>query len=152
MILIPRLSTHIEQRKNPMSTNQLSERARAFLAEPRFGVLATINADGSPQLTTMWYELQGDEIMMNTLAGRLKDRNLRRDARVALCFEEGYQYVTVTGTVQLVEDQATAQADIAHLAHRYHPAERAAQMVETQFARQERVTLRMTIERVSEHW
>ncbi len=135
-----------------MSTNQLSERARAFLAEPRFGVLATINADGSPQLTTMWYELQGDEIMMNTLAGRLKDRNLRRDARVALCFEEGYQYVTVTGTVQLVEDQATAQADIAHLAHRYHPAERAAQMVETQFARQERVTLRMTIERVSEHW
>lgn len=135
-----------------MSTNQLSERARAFLAEPRFGVLATINADGSPQLTTMWYELQGDEIMMNTLAGRLKDRNLRRDARVALCFEEGYQYVTVTGTVRLVEDQATAQADIAHLAHRYHPAERAAQMVESQFSRQERVTLRMTIERVSEHW
>ncbi|KPV51780.1 pyridoxamine 5'-phosphate oxidase [Kouleothrix aurantiaca] len=135
-----------------MSTNQLSERARAFLAEPRFGVLATINADGSPQLTTMWYELQGDEIMMNTLAGRLKDRNLRRNARVALCFEEGYQYVTVTGTVRLVEDQATARADIAHLAHRYHPAERAAQMVESQFSRQERVTLRMTIERVSEHW
>lgn len=135
-----------------MSTNQLSERARAFLTEPRFGVLATINADGSPQLTTMWYELQGDEIMMNTLAGRLKDRNMRRDARVALCFEEGYQYVTVTGTVRLVEDQATAQADIAHLAHRYHPAEKAAQMVENQFSRQERVTLRMTIERVSEHW
>ncbi len=135
-----------------MPSNQLSERARAFLTEPRFGVLATINTDGSPQLTTMWYELQGDEIMMNTLAGRLKDRNMRRDARVALCFEEGYQYVTVTGTVRMVEDQATAQADIAHLAYRYHPAEKAAQMVETQFARQERVTLRMTIERVSEHW
>ena len=135
-----------------MPSNQLSERARSFLTEPRFGVLATINTDGSPQLTTMWYELQGDEIMMNTLAGRLKDRNMRRDARVALCFEEGYQYVTVTGTVRMVEDQATAQADIAHLAYRYHPAEKAAQMVETQFARQERVTLRMTIERVSEHW
>ena len=135
-----------------MSTNQISERARAFLAEPRFGVLATINADGSPQLTTMWFELQGDEIMMNTLAGRLKDRNLRRDARVALCFEEGYQYVTVTGSVRLTEDQPTAQADIARLARRYHPADKAAQMIEAQFSRQERVTLRMTIERVSEHW
>ena len=49
---------------------------RAFLNEKRFAVLATINKDGTPQQTVMWYELQGDEIMMNTAHGRLKDRNL----------------------------------------------------------------------------
>lgn len=132
--------------------NQLSERARAFLAERRFAVLATINADGSPQLTTMWYELQGDEIMMNTKAGRLKDANMRRDARVALCFEEGYSYVTVTGTVRLIEDQTVAQADIRSLAVRYDGPERAEQMVRSQFMHEQRVSLRLTIERVSEHW
>lgn len=130
----------------------LTEAQRAFLAEPRFAVLATINADGSPQLTTMWYELQGDEIMMNTKAGRLKDSNMRRDARVALCFEEGYSYVTVTGRVRLIEDQAVAQADIRHLAVRYDGPERAEQAVRSQFMHEQRVSLRLTIERVSEHW
>ncbi|HNP73495.1 MAG TPA: PPOX class F420-dependent oxidoreductase [Kouleothrix sp.] len=129
----------------------LTEAQRAFLAEPRFAVLATINADGSPQLTTMWYELQGDEIMMNTKAGRLKDRNMRRDARVALCFEDGYNYLTIAGTVRLIEDQAVAQADIKRLALRYHPREKAEQLARDQFERERRVSLRLTIERISEH-
>lgn len=132
--------------------NQLSDRARAFLAERRFAVLATVNADGSPQLTTMWYELQGDEIMMNTKAGRLKDANMRRDPRVALCFEEGYSYVTVAGRVRLIEDQAVAQADIRRLAEIYDGPERAEQMVRSQFMHEQRVSLRLTIERVSEQW
>lgn len=71
----------------------LSDKAQAFLAEKRFAVLATINKDGIPQLSTMWYELQGDEILMNTAAGRLKDRNLRRDPRVSICFEDEYYSV-----------------------------------------------------------
>jgi PPOX class probable F420-dependent enzyme len=131
-------------------TTKLSEWARAFLAEPRFGVLATINADGTPQLTTMWYELQGDEILMNTAAGRLKERNLRRDPRVALCVEDGYRYVTLSGRVRLIDDQETAQADIYRLALRYHPKEKADKMAQD-FRKQHRITIRMTIERVSEH-
>ena len=43
-----------------MPKTSLSDKARAFLEEKRFAVLATINQDGTPQLTTMWYELQGD--------------------------------------------------------------------------------------------
>jgi PPOX class probable F420-dependent enzyme len=131
---------------------QLSAEARAYLSERRFAVLATINADGTPQLTTMWYELQGDEIMMNTKANRLKDRNLRRDPRVALCVEDGYRYVTLTGTVRLIDDQATAQADIKHLATIYDGADKAEQQMRDQFSREQRVTIRLTIERVSEHW
>ena len=50
----------------------LSEIARAFLQELRFAVLATINQDGTPQLTTMWYLLDVDDtILMNTKVGRL---------------------------------------------------------------------------------
>src|SRR5215213_10609520 len=128
-----------------MSTAILSDKLRAFLGEKRFAVLATINHDGTPQQTTMWYELRGDEIMMNTKAGRLKDSNLRRDPRISLCVEDGYRYVTLTGVVRLIEDQATAQADIKRLAERYHNPEKAARMVSDQFTKEQRITIRMTI-------
>ena len=131
--------------------SQLSDAARAFLSAVRFGVLGVNRPDGPPHQSVMWYELQGDEIMMNTLVGRLKDGYLRRDARVSLCVEEGYDYVTVVGTVRLVEDQATAQADIARLARRYDDEEKAAAGIR-RFQTQERVTLRMAIEQVTEHF
>jgi hypothetical protein len=99
----------------------------------------------------MWYELRGDEITMNTLRGRLKDRNLLRDPRASLCVENEYDYVTVTGAIRMIEDPATTQADIHALATRYHGPERAARMVRESFSRQERVTLIMTIEAVDVH-
>lgn len=52
----------------------LSQQARALLEGRHFAVLATINnKDGTPQLTTMWYLLEGDTIVMNTMVGRLRD-------------------------------------------------------------------------------
>ena len=72
----------------------LSDKAREFLNEKRFAVLATINKDGTPQQTVMWYELQGDEVMMNTAQGRLKDRTLARDPRTSICIEDGQRFVT----------------------------------------------------------
>ncbi len=51
-------------------TAKLSERAHAFLHEVRFAVLGTINQDGTPQLTTMWYLLEDDTLVMNTKVGR----------------------------------------------------------------------------------
>ena len=129
---------------------KLTDVARAFLAEKRFAVLATINRDGTPQLTTMWYELQGDEVLMNTADGRVKAHNLRRDQRVAICVEDGYNYVTLSGMVRLDDDQATAQADIQRLATRYHNPAKAEQMMRDTFSKQQRITIRMTIERVVE--
>lgn len=118
--------------------------------EKRFAVLATINRDGTAQLTTMWYELQGDEVMMNTADGRVKAHNLRRDPRIAICVENGYSYITLSGTARLDDDQAIAQADIKRLALRYHNPEKAEQMVRDSFAKQHRITIRMAIERVVE--
>jgi len=130
----------------------LSGAVRAFLEEPRFATLATINPDGSVQQTVMWYAPRGgDRILMNTARGRKKDRNLLRDRRVSICVEDGYRYVTIAGEVELVEDQATAQADIAALAERYHGPERAAEMVRDGFARQERISLLLPIEKVDAH-
>jgi PPOX class probable F420-dependent enzyme len=130
---------------------QLRDDVRAFLEETRHAVLATVNANGSPQQTVMWYELRGDTIVMNTRRGRKKDRNLIRDPRASLCFEDGIRYVTLEGAIDIVDDPAIAQADIAALARRYHDPVTAAKMAREVFASQERVTLLLHIDRADVH-
>jgi PPOX class probable F420-dependent enzyme len=129
----------------------LSEDVRTFLEEKRFAVLATINADGAPQQTIMWYELQGDEIMMNTRDGRVKARNFRRDPRASICVEDGYRGVTIEGSVRLIEDPETTQADIRRLAVLNHGSEKGNAMADKSFARQRRLTIRLPIEHVIPH-
>jgi PPOX class probable F420-dependent enzyme len=125
-----------------------NDQVRAFLDEIRFAVLATINPDGSPQQSILWYERQGDEIMMNTKRGRFKDRNLLRDRRVSFCVEDGYRYLVITGPVELIDDQITAQADIKRLSTRYHGPRKAERQMREQFSREERVTIRLTPRRI----
>ena len=130
----------------------LSPAVRAFLEEKRYCVFADIGPDGLPHQTVLWYELQGDEIMMNTALRRAKDKNLRRDPRASFCVEDAYRYVTITGTCTLQwEYQEAAQADIHRLADRYEGPERAEEMAAGQFRKQGRETIRLTIERVDEH-
>jgi PPOX class probable F420-dependent enzyme len=130
----------------------LSEKARALLQERRFAVLGTINKDGSPQLTTMWYLLDGDVILMNTKAGRTKERNMRRDPRISVCIEDGYSYVTISGTVEMVDDPQVAQRDIYRLAVRYNGEEEARRQMEEQFSKETRVTLHLKLEHIIEHF
>jgi PPOX class probable F420-dependent enzyme len=134
-----------------VADNRLSDAVRAFLAERRFAVLGTVNGDGSVQQSVMWYELRGDHVMMNTARGRVKDRNLLRDPRVSICVEDEYRYVTISGRVELVEDQAIAQADIRALAIRYDGLEKAEQMVRDSFGKQQRITILLPIEHMDAH-
>jgi PPOX class probable F420-dependent enzyme len=129
-------------------TPTLSTKARAFLADVRFAVLATINPSGTPQLTTMWYGLDGDEVLMSTKIGRAKDLNLSRDPRTSFCVEDGYKFVTVSGTVRLIKDQAIAQSDIRQLAIRYRGLEGAEQMMRDLFSKEQLVSIRIRIKRV----
>ena len=122
---------------------QLSDDICRFLEQPHYAVLATVNADGTPQLTVVWYELQGDVVMMNTAAGRLKDRNLRRDPRAAVCVTADGYGVTFKGTVELIDDQEIAQADIHQLAVRYDGPESADRQSRDQFGKEHRVTIRL---------
>jgi len=119
----------------------LTDEARRFLEEKRFAVLATVNADGSAQQTVMWYMLRGDQVVMNTKRGRLKDRNLLRDRRVSICVEDGYRFVTIAGEVAMIEDQDRAQTDIKALATRYHGVDGAEQRARDQFLKEERISM-----------
>lgn len=120
----------------------------AFLNEPRFATLATVNRDGAPQQSVMWYVVDGDHVLMNTARGRIKDQNLATDPRASICVEDGYRYVAISGRVTTSDDQTVAQPDIARLATRYEGAERAGEMMAGQFGKQTRVTLRLAIDRV----
>ncbi|MBV9280429.1 MAG: PPOX class F420-dependent oxidoreductase [Chloroflexi bacterium] len=127
-------------------TDNLSPELRSFLEERRFAVLATINRDGTPQQSTVWYELQEDEIMMNTRRGRVKDRNLRRDPRASLCLEDEYRYLTLRGTATLIDDQGVAQEDIRRLATRYDGPDSAERQMREQFSKEPRVTIRLRLQ------
>jgi PPOX class probable F420-dependent enzyme len=129
----------------------LADQVREFLSEVRFGVAATINADGTPQQSVMWYDLRGDHIMMNTLVGRVKEKNLKRDPRISLCVENEYNYVTIKGRAELDYDRERSQALIRELAIKYNGPETAERQVRDLFSKQERVNIRMTIESVDVH-
>jgi PPOX class probable F420-dependent enzyme len=131
-----------------MPTGQLTGAMRAFLEEIRFATIATINADGSPQVTTMWYLIDGDDIVFNTARGRAKDVNLRRDPRASFLVHEAYTYVRVSGRVRTIEDPTTAQEDIKRLAIRYHGREAGERQARESFSKQDRISYRLPIRRV----
>lgn len=132
-----------------MAISALTPAVEAFLNEVRFASLATINPDGAPQQTVMWYMIQDGKIMMNTARGRQKDLNMVRDPRISICVEDGYRFLTISGNVELIEDdQPRAQADIHALAVRYHGQERADAMVDESFGKQERITMLLAIDHV----
>lgn len=129
----------------------LTPQVRAFLEEPRFAVMATLMPDGRIQQTVIWYDLRDDMIMINTAAGRVKDRNLRRDPRVSFCIEDGYSFVTLQGrAVEIIDDQEIARADFVSLARRYHPDYTDAQIDENypNFRKEHRETILIAIDHV----
>jgi PPOX class probable F420-dependent enzyme len=126
---------------------------RAFLEEPRFAVMGTTNASGTPQLTVMWYALVEDEdlIVMNTVRGLIKERNLRRDPRLSLCVEDGGRYVTLEGRAELIEDRAQQEREVNDLiAPRYIGQRLGSQRWEV-IQDSERLGIRMHVERVHTH-
>lgn len=127
----------------------LTPAMRDFLAETHFAVMTTINKDGSPQLTVMWYELQGNEIMLNTKQGRQKVYNIRRNPRVGFIVEAGYRYLALYGKVTLIEDQALAQEDVRRLAIRYLGEVEGEARVLAEYQKEARITIRMQIEQIS---
>ena len=99
----------------------LSEKARALIARPLLASLATLNPDGSPQITPLWIDLDGDDVVFNTAQGRKKARNLGRDARVAVTVidpDDPYNVVAFQGTVTDVTTSG-ADAHIDALAKKY---------------------------------
>jgi PPOX class probable F420-dependent enzyme len=75
--------------------------------------LATLNADGSPQVTPMWVDIEGDYVIFNTAMGRVKEENLRRDPRLSLsCADTTNPYDRVEIRGRAVEFIEGAEADV----------------------------------------
>jgi PPOX class probable F420-dependent enzyme len=122
-----------------------------FLDEVRFGVLATVNEDGTAQQTVMWYRRDGDTITMNTKLGRRKYRNLYRDGRASICIEEGQRYVTVYGTISIDEDRERGQEGMRVMTTRYEGAEEAERLMREMYSKQHRINLTLTPEKIDVH-
>ena len=130
----------------------LSAAARRFLEAPRFGIVATINPDGSPLQAVVWYLLETDTIVFNSRVGRRWPCNLQRDERVSITVADGYDYVEMRGRVEIDEDPDLGQAVIAQLAHRYRSDRAMAEADIEGFRKQRRVTFRLRPERVFERF
>ena len=127
----------------------IPENIRTFLmSKHRFPVLATLNPDGTIHQSVMWFDLNADGIMMNTKKGRVKYRNMSANDHVSLCFEEEGTYVTLSGHVELIEEQERAKGDIHKLAVRYDGQDAADQELRDVYSHQERVTVLMTVDRI----
>ena len=94
---------------------------RDILDKKAFAHLATVGADGRPQVTPVWIDLDGGHLRFNTARGRVKTRNLERNPQVALSIQDPdnpYRYVQVRGRVVEVTEKG-ADAHIDALAKKY---------------------------------
>jgi PPOX class probable F420-dependent enzyme len=93
-----------------------------LLERPLLAVLATSMPDGSPQATPLWFDFDGQLIRVNSARGRAKDRNMRRDPRVALVIVDDanpYRYVQIRGRVVEMVEGDVAREHINQLSQRY---------------------------------
>jgi PPOX class probable F420-dependent enzyme len=99
----------------------IPETHKDLMQKKTFAHLATVMADGSPQVTPVWFDWDGSHIRVNSARGRVKDRNIGRSPRVALAIldpENPYRHVAIRGRVIDVTEKG-ADAHIDSLAKKY---------------------------------
>ena len=95
-------------------TTRLTEKAKALVARPLLANIATVDAEGRPQLTPVWIDLQGEDLAFNTAKGRAKEANLSKNPNVAMSVvdpDDPYNVVVVRGKVEATEEGADAFID-----------------------------------------
>ncbi|WP_329020679.1 PPOX class F420-dependent oxidoreductase [Streptomyces sp. NBC_00690] len=88
-------------------TAELSDHLRALLDSPVFVNIATIQPDGSPQVSPVWVKRDGDDVLISTTVGRRKEQNLRHDPRVTVLlqpFDAPYTYAEIRGTASITTE------------------------------------------------
>jgi PPOX class probable F420-dependent enzyme len=99
----------------------IPEKYRDLFNKRAFAALTTLMPDGSPQTTPVWVDTDGEYVIFNSAKGRQKDRNVRRDPRVALAIvdpDNPYRYLEVRGKVAEITEQG-ADAHIDKMAKKY---------------------------------
>jgi PPOX class probable F420-dependent enzyme len=132
----------------------LPDHVRRFLAQPRYAAVATIDESGAPRQAVVWFLFDADTIVINSLDGRRWPTNLRRDPRVSIAITDptDESWIGLTGTVEVIDDQEQAQADIAAMARRYHGEDSAeAKDAIATFRTQRRVSFRLRPTNIHDH-
>jgi PPOX class probable F420-dependent enzyme len=97
------------------------EKFKDLIDKKAFAHLGTLMPDGSPQVSPVWWEMEGDLIVVNSAVGRVKDKNVRRDPRVSVEVSDPdnpYRHVALRGRVVEIT-QTGADAGIDRLAKKY---------------------------------
>lgn len=100
----------------------LSQTDKQIFEGKNFAHLVTLMPDGSPHVSPVWVDLDGDTILVNSSEGRVKTNNVKRDPRVALSiYDENDPYASVVLVRGVVEEVATewAKEHIDRLAKKY---------------------------------
>ena len=127
----------------------LPRHARRFLETHRYGVVGTVNPDGSPHQAVVWYLVEPVPdptggmitIVINSRQGRRWPSNLQRDPRIRFAVYDDRDWVGLSGRVTIQDDQPTAQHDIATMARLNDSPEEAVESIAT-FETQQRVSFR----------
>ena len=98
-----------------MSNTVIPDKFLDLFKKKAFASLATLMPGGEPQVTPVWVDYDGRQVIVNTAAGRQKDANLQRDGRVSLAIidpDNPYRYLEIRGTVvEITEDGADQNID-----------------------------------------
>lgn len=103
------------------TTATIPDQYRDLFEKRAFAHLATLMPDGSPQVTPVWCDYDGTYVIVNSAKGRVKDRNMRRDNRVALAVvdpENPYRHLAVRGRVAEITEEG-ADTHIDRLSKKY---------------------------------
>ena len=99
----------------------IPDQFKDLFSKAAFAHLATLMPDGSPQVTPVWCDFDGTNVRVNSAKGRVKDKNMRRNKKVALSVqdpENPYRYLAMRGEVVEVTEEG-ADAHIDSLAKKY---------------------------------
>ena len=122
----------------------LSDHAKALADARTFATLGTLNADGSPHLSVLWITRDGDDLLLSTVVGRQKERNLRRDPRLSVILinsDDPYDYAEIRGRASLIEAGGRELIDALSAKYRGRP-------YDAEPAGTVRVVIRVTADRV----
>jgi PPOX class probable F420-dependent enzyme len=92
----------------------LTEREAQLILDPNYGFVTTLRQDGSPHMTVVWLDWDGEHVLFNTAEGRVKPRNIRRNPLVAVGVmnrEDPYQWLAVSGRAEMTHDGAVEHID-----------------------------------------
>jgi PPOX class probable F420-dependent enzyme len=102
-------------------TNQITEPVAKLLEGKNLAFVATLMKDGWPQITPTWVDIEDGNILVNTAEGRLKQKNVSRDHRIAISVADQnnpYHMVTVRGRV-VEQTNEGADEHVDKLAKKY---------------------------------